>query len=290
MAEATLASLLGAAKARLAAGGIEDPALDARLIVEHFTDSDRLDFVRTPDRIIEAETVSAVDTALTRRLDGEPVHRILGFREFYGLKLSLAAETLEPRPDTEILVDGILPFVREVAGKQAGCRIVDLGTGTGAIALALLNEVPQASALGVDVAEGALAQARKNADDLGLGSRFSTLKSDWFSEIFGVFDLIVSNPPYIASKEIPELQVEVKRFDPMAALDGGQDGLDAYRVIAAGSSKHLAEGGRVAIEIGHTQLLEVSSVFEQEGFVLLSALKDFSGNDRALIFEQASKR
>lgn len=290
MAKATLASLLGAAKARLAAGGIEDPALDARLIVEHFTDSERLDFVRTPDRIIEAETASAVDAAVTRRLDGEPVHRILGFREFYGLKLSLAPETLEPRPDTEILVDGVLPFVREVVADKASCRIVDLGTGTGAIALALLNEVPQASALGVDVAEGALAQARKNADDLGLGARFSTLKSDWFSGISGVFDLIVSNPPYIASKEISELQIEVKRFDPMAALDGGQDGLDAYRVIAAGSAKHLAEGGRVAIEIGHTQLLEVSSVFEQEGFVLLSALKDFSGNDRALIFEQAPKR
>ena len=172
----SLAQLLASSRSLLAKAGIPDAALDARLIVEHFSATSRADAISAPDRIVAADAVMAIDAALGRRITGEPVHRILGFREFYGLQLALSAETLEPRPDTEVLVDALLPFLRDVAAREGGCRIIDLGTGTGAIALALLSEVPLATATGVDLSEDALATARGNAERLGLGARFSVQK------------------------------------------------------------------------------------------------------------------
>src|SRR5690606_13622064 len=155
-----------------------------------------------PDIVTESQAVAAVEAALERRSAGEPVHRILGFREFYGLELSLSAQTLEPRPDTEILIDAILPFMRDVTARDGACRVLDLGTGTGAIALALLANVPDATAIGVDVSPDALATAARNAAGLGLADRFTALRSDWFSQINGRFHVIASNPPYIRSDDI----------------------------------------------------------------------------------------
>ncbi len=283
----TLAELLRLARQRLEASGIEDAALDARLLVEHFTGTSRSDAIARPDMVTEAQAVAAVEAALERRSAGEPVHRILGFREFYGLELSLSAQTLEPRPDTEILIDAILPFMRDVAAREGACRVLDLGTGTGAIALALLANVPDATAIGVDVSPDALATAARNAARLGLADRFTALRSDWFSQINGRFHVIASNPPYIRSDDIAGLQAEVRLFDPVRALDGGEDGLQPYRVIAAQAAAHLEQGGAVVVEIGNTQRLEVISIFENEGFRLLEARRDLGGNDRVLLFAVA---
>jgi release factor glutamine methyltransferase len=286
---ATLGGSLRSARSKLAVAGIEDAGLDARLIVEHFSGTNRTDAITSPDRELAPSVLAEIEAALVRRLAGEPVHRILGFREFYGLKLFLSPETLEPRPDTETLVDLVLPFVRESAEREGACRILDLGTGTGAIPLALLSQVPQATAVGVDVAPGALATARRNAEQLGLSDRFETVESDWFSKISGRFHLIVSNPPYIKSTDIGALQREVRGFDPLLALDGGDDGLDAYRVIAAGTAANLEAGGRVALEIGFDQRTSVADIFGLAGFELLAAGNDLAGNDRTLLFQRRIK-
>lgn len=278
----SLGELLRHARARLAGAGITDAAFDARLIVEHFSGTTRTDAISTPDRIVTQ--VAEIEAALDRRIAGEPVHRILGFREFYGMRLGLSAETLEPRPDTETLVDAVLPFVRETAAREGTCRILDLGTGTGAIALAFLVQEPRAVATGVDVSDDALATAAANAVDLGVSDRFSAKKSDWFAEITGRYHLIVSNPPYIMSSEIEDLQNEVRNFDPRRALDGGPDGLGAYRTIASDAAPHLEAGGLVGLEIGHDQRRDVTELFEQAGYRLIAQHKDLGGNDRSLVF------
>ncbi len=285
MAEAvTLGALLSEARRRLAAAGIEEAALDARLLVEHFAGASRTDLVTRPERAVSADAVAAVLAAIQRRAAHEPVHRILGWREFHGLRLALSPETLEPRADTETLVEAVLPFVRETARREGWCRILDLGTGTGAIALALVKEEPRATAVGADVSEDALHTARANADACGLAARFATVRSDWFDKIEGRFHLIASNPPYIESQAIEALQPEVRLYDPRTALDGGSDGLDAYRIIAAGAAGHLEEGGRIALEVGHRQKDAVEALFRGAGYRLEQAARDLGGNDRVLVF------
>lgn len=280
----TLTELHRLARTRLAEAGVAEAALDARLLVEHFTGTERIDTIRTPDRAIEPAPVAAVEGALARRAAGEPVHRILGFREFHGLRLSLSAETLEPRPDTEVLVDLALPRVRAIADARGNCRILDLGTGTGAIALALLASEPRARAKGVDIAPGALAMAASNAAALGLAGRFETVESDWFDNISGRYDAIVSNPPYISDAEMRALAREVRDHDPVAALHGGADGLDAYRRIAARAGAHLESGGFVAVEIGSRQKTDVGAIFAAAGWRAAGDARDLAGRDRALAF------
>jgi release factor glutamine methyltransferase len=255
--------------------------------VEHFSGTTRTQAIAEPGRRIEPAAIAAVDSALARRLAGEPVHRIIGFREFYGLRLGLSAGTLEPRPDTETLVEAVLPLVRATVARQGRCSILDLGTGTGAVALALLSAVADATATGVDVCDDALGTAMRNAAQLGLANRFTALKSDWFSKITGRYDVIVSNPPYIKSRDIEFLQAEVRGFDPHRALDGGNDGLDVYRILAAGVRGYLEAGGLVAVEIGSTQKADVTDLFRQAGFSLIEAYRDLGGNDRALVFADA---
>ena len=283
---AALGSLLRVARERLTAASIADPALDSRLIVEHFSGTTRTQAIADPGQTVDLAALSAIESALRRRVAGEPVHRILGYREFYGLRLSLSPETLEPRPDTETLIDAILPFAKATAEKLGECRILDLGTGTGAIALALLSAVPEATATGVDISPDALATAARNATDLGLGGRFKALQSNWFEKVSGRYHVIASNPPYISSQEIGNLQDEVRDFDPHGALDGGVDGLDPYRVIAAEADKFLEVQGKVAVEIGYTQRNEVSEIFAAAGYMLTGTHRDLGGNDRVLVFER----
>ncbi|MER9376824.1 peptide chain release factor N(5)-glutamine methyltransferase [Mesorhizobium sp. M0491] len=281
-----LGPLLREAQARLAAAAIDDPALDARLIVEHFSGTTRTQAIADPERRLGAGVVAEIDAALRRRASSEPVHRILGYREFYGLRLSLSPETLEPRPDTETLVEAILPFVKAVAAREGECRILDLGTGTGAIALALLSVVPTANATGVDLSAGALATAARNAGQLGLAGRFTALQSDWFEKVSGRYHVIVANPPYITTEDIGNLQDEVRNFDPRLALDGGADGLNPYRTIAAEAARFLETEGRIAVEIGHTQRNEVCEIFAAAGYVSGGAFRDLGGNDRVVVFER----
>jgi release factor glutamine methyltransferase len=281
---ATLADVLATARRRLSAGDIDDPALEARMIVEHFTATGRSDAISAPGRPVGPEIVARIDDALVRRLAGEPVHRIFGYRDFYGLRLKLSPETLEPRPDTETLVDAMLPFIREIGEREGHCRILDLGTGTGAIALALASQVAAAVVTATDISQEALATAAANAAEAGLADRFIPLDSDWFSAIDGKFHAIVSNPPYIPSEEIDGLQAEVRLHDPRGALDGGADGLDPYRAIAKGAAAHLRDGGRIAVEIGHTQRHEVGQLFAKAGYRLLETYRDLAGSDRVMVF------
>lgn len=284
-APATLASLHREVRRRLTDAGIESAALDARLLVEHFSGTTQTQAIAEPERAVDAPALVAIDRALARRVAGEPVHRILGYREFYGLRLSLSPETLEPRPDTETLVEAVLPFVKDVAAREGECRILDLGTGSGAIALALLDAVPGAVATGVDVSDDALTTAAGNAERLGLTARFTPFNSDWFASVSGRYHVIASNPPYIRSDDIRTLQVEVCGFDPLRALDGGKDGLEVYRLLASGAAGYLEAGGVVAVEIGDTQKSDVTALFEQGGFLLAEALRDLAGNDRVLMFK-----
>ncbi|WP_214469447.1 peptide chain release factor N(5)-glutamine methyltransferase [Mesorhizobium sp. dw_380] len=281
-----LGPLLREARTRLAAADVDDPTLDARLIVEHFSGTTRTQAIADPERKIGDNSIAAIHAALRRRAGGEPVHRILGYREFYGLRLLLSPETLEPRPDTETLVEAVLPFVKAMAKREGACRILDLGTGTGAIALALLSAVPAATATGVDISAGALATATLNAGQLGLGDRFTALQSDWFEKVSGRYHVIAANPPYISSGDIGNLQDEVRDFDPRLALDGGVDGLGPYRIIAAEAARFLEAESRVAVEIGHTQHDEVTDIFRAAGYGLVGAFRDLGGNDRVLVFQQ----
>ncbi|TPJ42324.1 peptide chain release factor N(5)-glutamine methyltransferase [Mesorhizobium sp. B2-5-13] len=283
-----LGPLLREARTRLAAAGIDDPALDARLIVEHYSGTTRTQAIADPGREIDGDAIAAIDGALRRRAGGEPVHRILGYREFYGLRLSLSSETLEPRPDTETLVEAVLPFVKAMVARKGACRILDLGTGTGAIALALLSVVPAATATGVDISAGALAMAARNAGQFGLGGRFTTVQSDWFEKVSGRYHVIAANPPYIPTQEIGNLQDEVRDFDPRIALDGGVDGLNPYRIIAAEAARFLEAEGRIAVEIGHTQSNDVNDIFRAAGYTGGEVFGDLGGNDRVLVFQRAT--
>ncbi len=282
----TLGALHREARRRLEEAGIENAALDARLLVQHLSGTTRADAIGEPGHVIDANAVATIEAALDRRLAHEPVHRILGWREFYGLKLTLSPETLEPRSDTETLVDLCLPFLKDAVAKKGSCRVLDLGTGTGALALALLSQIPQAMAVGTDISARALETAALNADMLGIGSRFSGLRSDWLDAVNGRFTLILSNPPYIPTLEVAGLGAEVREYDPFAALDGGTDGLDAYRAIAAGAAGHLDEGGHVAVETGFDQRRAVEEIFATAGFKPDASARDLGGNDRALIFSR----
>ncbi len=280
----TLADLHGEARAVLTRADIADAKLDARLIVEHFSGTGRGDAIVSPGRIVPADRLALIEDALDRRLAGEPVHRIFGWRDFYGLRLKLSPDTLEPRPDTETLVDAVLPLLRDIAAREGGCRVLDLGTGTGAIALAIAAQIPAARVAATDISEGALACAAANAAEHELTERIKFVLSDWFSKIHEKFHAIVSNPPYILTGAIAGLQREVRLHDPGKALDGGTDGLDAYRRIAAGAAERLMSDGVVAVEIGDRQRPDVNRIFAEAGYQAVSVHRDLAGTERVLIF------
>lgn len=272
------------ARRRFEAAGLADPATDARVLICGLLDLSPTALLLDGDKTVAADLAARVEEAIVRRLAREPVYRILGRRDFYGLDLALSEGTLEPRPDTEILVDVMLPHLRTMVASGLKPKIVDLGTGTGAIALALLQECPEAEAMGIDISEDALKTAAANAERNGLSSRFTTRAGPWFERTSERFDLIISNPPYIRSDVVVGLEPEVTNFDPMAALDGGADGLDAYRAIATEALEHLEDHGLVGLEIGFDQRDDVTQIFEEAGFSLLEERRDYGGNDRVLVF------
>jgi release factor glutamine methyltransferase len=265
--------------------GVETPELDARLLVEWVTGADRLAVLTSPERNIDASETARLQTAMRRRLAHEPVHRIIGMRGFYGLEFELSPETLEPRPDTECVVELVLKHLRGREGEVLS--LLDLGTGTGIIAISLLANLPNARAVATDISPGALETCGRNAEKNGVLPQLTGVQSNWFDAVDGRFDVIVSNPPYIPTAIVGGLSREVREFDPARALDGGADGLDAYRALAEGAGAHLAVDGFVALEIGHDHRASVSRIFEESGFVLLEAARDLGGNDRALLFTRA---
>jgi len=236
----------------LRAAGIETPELDARLLLCHAAGLTPEAYVASPDAPLNEDGGSRFDAMIARRLKGESVSRMFGVKEFYGRCFAVDIHTLDPRPDTETLIDAVLDALGREGRRDEKLRILDLGTGTGCILLTLLAELSLAQGVGSDVSAGALDVARRNARDTGVGDRASFVAGDWFEPIEGRFDIVVSNPPYIASAEIAGLSREVS-YDPLLALDGGEDGLEAYRRIASGVARVLCPGGLVFLEIGETQ-------------------------------------
>jgi release factor glutamine methyltransferase len=244
-----------------AAAGVATPALDARLLLCAALGIDHIDLVRDPGHTIG--DAAALASLAQRRIAGEPVARILGRREFYGLDFALSAAVLDPRPDTEILVDAALAAL---AGREEQpLRVLDLGIGSGAILAALLSRLPAAFGLGVDRSEMACQLARDNLAALGFAERSAIVCGDWTAPLGGRFDAVVSNPPYIATREIEGLAAEVRQHDPRAALDGGADGLDAYRILTPAVAQLLRPGGIIALEVGAGQADSVAALLDAIG-------------------------
>lgn len=270
----TAAEALRAAAQRLAAAGIEGGMRDARLLLADAMDlsPDRLT-LHLPDTI-DAGVIDRLEAAVAARQRRQPVAQIIGSRLFWGRSFKVTRATLDPRPETEVLVQAALqhPFV----------NVLDLGTGTGCIVLSLLADRPMARGVGCDLSDAALAVAVENAQALGLHARTRFLQSDWFANVSGRFDLIVSNPPYIAADEMAHLAEDVLNWEPHAALTPGGDGLAAYRKIAAGAGARLHAGGRLMVEIGPTQAHAVSDMLLAQGFESITVLQDLDGRDRVV--------
>ena len=279
----TLRGLIRQAGKQLSQRGIETSALDARLLLQAASSMGHEDIVAEPDLILPADVTARFWSLVERRCAFEPIARILGTREFFGRNFRVTPAVLDPRADTETLIEAALALAR---GKGP-VRILDLGTGSGAIAVTLLAELPGAIAVATDLSVAALEVAKGNAGVLGVADRASFMQANWFDGVDGQFDLIVSNPPYIALGDIAGLAADVRDFDPVRALDGGPDGLEAYRRIASGAGDHLGPEGHVVLEIGAGQEARVNGLFEARGFASESRHFDLAGHVRCLVFNRS---
>lgn len=275
--------------AQFEAAGIDTAALDARLLVGHALRLDHTVLASQATRALTSTERDAIAALAARRLQGEPVARILGIKEFWGLPFALSPATLVPRPDTETVVEAALDAIGK-ARKHDALRIADLGIGTGAILLALLHEWPNATGLGTDIDRGAIETARANARRLGLESRAQFRLADFADHLNETFDLVVSNPPYIPTRDIDALQREVRDYDPHRALDGGADGLDAYRAIAHQAPKLLRDNGILIVEIGIGQTAGVTSILAAGGGLEIGAVRpDLEGVARAIVVRRRGR-
>jgi release factor glutamine methyltransferase len=275
----TIAALLQEARRSLFEADIELSALDARLLLQAASEMTHEQLIAEPSKVLPAEKISKFKGFIDRRLTHEPVTRILGEREFYGRSFKVSPAVLDPRADTETIIELTLQLI----GLEPK-RILDLGTGSGAIAVTLLAERHNWSGISVDLSSEALEIAKANANALGVARRLAFQNAAWFNGLAEKFDLIISNPPYIPHLEIFELSLEVQNYDPHLALDGGEDGLEAYRAIAAGAADHLNSNGLAILEIGAGQSSDVTQIFEAKGFELTSQKSDLGGHVRALAF------
>jgi release factor glutamine methyltransferase len=257
--------------------------LDARILTGHALGLDLTGMISAAQRQLTADESARLEQFARRRLAGEPVARILGEKEFWGLPLQLSSATLVPRPDTETVVELALELVRAGGNPDRPLRIADLGTGSGAILLALLSELPAAQGFGTDISQAALQTARANAARAGLSDRATFIACDYASGLAGPFDLIVSNPPYIRTADIDGLATEVRNHDPPAALDGGPDGLDAYRALIPQAAGLLAPGAALVVEAGEGQSAQIQALMTAAGLMPEIAPKaDLAGIPRAV--------
>jgi release factor glutamine methyltransferase len=277
----TLQELRAAAVKRLRAAGIEAPEFDVRILLKLALGLDDAGLVSAGRAPISAQEQDCFDRLIIRRAAGEPIARIAGEKEFWSRSFKLGADTLVPRPETETLVEVALSIF---PGRNAELRVLDLGTGSGILLAAILLERPRAIGVGVDRSEAALRIARENLKGLGLGDRAQFIRGDWSAALATRFDLIVANPPYIASGEIAILSREVRDHDPRLALDGGADGLDAYRAIIAELPQLLSARGAAILELGIGQEEAVTLLARAKGLrVEDSAQRDLGNVARALI-------
>ena len=265
-------------------GGIGTPALDARVLLASATGLSIEALIAKGNDPLTPEAELRLARYVSRRLSGEPVSRIKGVREFYARDFQIDPYTLDPRADTETLIAAALKNVARCHVQGRPLTVLDLGTGSGCILITLLAELPQARGVGFDISPGALRLARANAERLGVGARARFAAANWFDGLSGRFDIIVSNPPYIASAEIESLSPEVAQHDPRTALDGGTDGLDAYRRIANGTARFLHEGGCLLVEIGSAQAEAVAGLFREAGLTVArdGIVADLAGRPRCI--------
>ncbi|MGY6536032.1 MAG: peptide chain release factor N(5)-glutamine methyltransferase [Pararhodobacter sp.] len=273
-AGATAGSLLPGAIAQLRAAGVDDPARDARVLLAHAlgVPGDRVSLHLSDP--LAGGMAARFQTLINRRAARQPVSQIIGRRLFWGRPFLVTADVLDPRPETETLIAAAL--------EQRFSRVLDLGTGSGAILVTLLADCPAATGLGVDLSEPAIAVARANAQAQGVAGRAGFAVSDWFDAVDGAFDLIVANPPYISADEFRTLAPETRNWEPPLALTPGGDGLDAYRAIAAGLGGHLCPGGRLLVEIGPSQGAAVVALLRAAGLTDVRVMPDLDGRDRVV--------
>ncbi|MEW5964122.1 MAG: peptide chain release factor N(5)-glutamine methyltransferase [Pseudomonadota bacterium] len=287
----TVAGAIRSLARRLAAAGIATPRSDARLLVEGLTGVERWADIRDPELALAPGDEALIEAAAVRRLAREPVSRILGRRGFYGRDFAISPATLDPRPDTETLVSASLELVAERGWREQPIRILDVGTGSGAILVTLLAELPHAVGLGTDISVAALEVAADNARRHGVGDRAAWQTCRSLDGVTQQFDLLVANPPYIATDEIAGLEPEVRAFDPLGALDGGSDGLDVYREIAAGLIRVVPDGW-VVVEVGAGQAAAVGEILARDvGSAAGGPVRswcDLSGHERCVALETHS--
>jgi release factor glutamine methyltransferase len=281
------AGALALTRKALAGAGLEEAAIDARILLSEALGIDPSELALRPQVPIGQAGARRLAAFTRRRLAREPVSRILGQQEFWGLPLELSPATLVPRPDSETVVEAAL---RALPDPAAGLRVLDLGTGSGCLLIALLHELRNAHGIGVDRSVEALATARRNAQRHGVSGRARFVASDWASAIGGPLDLIVANPPYIPSGDIAGLADEVRLHDPEAALDGGRDGLVAYRAILTEVARVLDTRGLLVLEIGVAQASSVAELASRAGYEIVTFAKDLAGLPRALVLTRPRSR
>lgn len=284
MPAGTLAAVLAEVRTRLESAGFPTAALDARLLLTAAANISHEKLIAAPDMVVAPDVLQNLDAMTARRLRHEPVSRILGEREFYGRRFKVTPQVLDPRPDTELLVDIALEIARR---QPSGVRIADPGTGSGAIIVTLMAELPGATGLASDKSAPALKVSKANAAVHGVDSRITFVEADWLGGVDGEFDIIVSNPPYIETGAIDSLAPEVTLHDPRPALDGGADGLDAYRSLLPQALPRLAPGGSLCLEVGAEQAMAVLGLAKALGFAEAADVapvhQDLAGRDRVVV-------
>ncbi len=272
---------------RLKAAGVETAQLDARLLLRHASGLSAEQVLADPERVLGNVQEQLFTELVERRAAREPLSQILGHREFWSLDFEVSSSVLDPRPDSEILIEAVLAHARALAAPDGrNLSILDLGTGSGCLLLTLLHELPGTAGMGVDLSAEALAVARSNAARLGLASRADFAEGDWTSAVSGTFDIIVSNPPYIRRADIAGLAPEVRDHEPHLALDGGSDGLDAYRriipALAPLFGNRAGRPGLAAFEVGQGQARDVSNLLSKNGFSNVTTNRDLAGIERCV--------
>lgn len=276
-------TLLGEAQQRLALAGVEGPLRDARLLLQAAGDIPIATQIAFPERIVDEAAIALFEEFVARRADRQPIAHILGTREFWSLDFTVTPHTLVPRPDSETLVQAVLG---RLENRKARLSLLDFGTGTGCLLLALLHELPNATGLGIDISPDALDVAIENAVKLGLRDRAQFRLRNWDSALTPFYDIVISNPPYIPTEEIPTLQPEVSAFEPPIALDGGPDGLDAYRHLAPAAARLVKVGGLVAFEVGMGQADSVIEIGHAARLLHIATANDLAGVPRCVLFRK----